>query len=208
MRIPRTTSRGPRLAGWTPGGSRPEYAVVAEPDTPIPVDDGTVLIGDVHRPRTDEPQPALLGWSPYDKDLMPTGAPAPFNEPGDVTRLAARGYPVAVVNARGTRRSGGALPPLMFDESEVADLRTVIGWIARQPWCDGRVAMIGMSYFAVSQLVAAGHRLVLELGSDPHRLAPPAGDYVYFAMADPAYAARNTVHGAELELTVRGEPPW
>lgn len=159
MRTPRTTSQGPQFAGWRPGGSRPRYAVVAEPDTRIPVDDGTVLVGDVYRPRTDEPQPALLGWSPYNKDLMPTGVPAPFNEPGDVTRLASRGYPVAVVNARGTGRSGGTLPPRMFDESEIADLRAVIGWIAGQPWCDGRVAMTGMSYFAISQLVAAGHRM-------------------------------------------------
>jgi predicted acyl esterase len=133
--------------------------VQAEPDMPIPVDDGTVLVGDVYRPKTDQPQPALLGWSPYNKDLMPTGIPAPFNEPGDVTFLARHGYPVAVVNARGTGRSGGELPAEMFGTQELADLRAVIAWLARQPWCDGRVAMIGMSYFAISQLVAAGHRI-------------------------------------------------
>ncbi len=151
--------RGPQLAGWTPTGSRRTYAVHSEPETRIPVDDGTVLVGDVYRPATEQPQPALLGWSPYNKDLMPTGLPAPFNEPGDVTYLASQGYPVAVVNARGTGRSGGELPPEMFGRSELEDLRAVIAWLTRQPWCDGRVAMIGMSYFAISQLMAAGHRM-------------------------------------------------
>ncbi|MFC5828115.1 CocE/NonD family hydrolase [Nonomuraea insulae] len=160
MRAPRSALRGPQLAGWTPAvPPKPRYRVRTEPDVAIPLADGTVLVGDVYRPDTDQPQPALLGWSPYNKDLMPTGVPAPFNEPGDVTYLAGCGYPVAVVNARGTGRSGGELPAEMFGPGEVDDLGATIAWLASQPWCDGRVAMTGMSYFAISQLVAAGHRI-------------------------------------------------
>ncbi|MGV9351303.1 CocE/NonD family hydrolase [Streptomyces spiralis] len=125
----------------------------------IPLPDGTTLTADLHRPMTDDARPTLLGWSPYNKDLMPTGVPAPFNEPGDVTYLASCGYPVAVVNARGTGRSTGTLPVEMFGASELADLRATIEWIAHRPWCDGRVAMTGMSYFSISQLFAAGHRI-------------------------------------------------
>ncbi|MFD1934709.1 CocE/NonD family hydrolase [Nonomuraea mangrovi] len=160
MRPPRSTLDGPQFAGWTSDAAvRPRYRVRTEPDVKIPLPDGTVLVGDLHRPVTDQPQPALLGWSPYNKDLMPTGVPAPFNEPGDVTYLARCGYPVAVVNARGTGRSGGTLPPEMFGPTEMDDLRATIAWLASRPWCDGRVAMTGMSYFAISQLMAAGHRI-------------------------------------------------
>lgn len=160
MRAPRSTSRGPRFAGWEPEERPPRrFEVRTEPDVEIPLPDGTVLVADLHRPVTDRPRPVLLGWSPYNKDLMPTGAPAPFNEPGDVTYLAGRGYPVAVVNARGTGRSSGELPARMFGPEELADLRATIGWLAGRPWCDGRVAMTGMSYFAISQLFAAGHRI-------------------------------------------------
>jgi putative CocE/NonD family hydrolase len=120
--------------------------------------DGVVLRADVYRPATSEPVPALLGWSPYNKDLMPTGLPAPFVEPGAVAYLASRGYGVAVVNARGTGRSGGQLGAVMFDEVERADLGATIEWFAARPWCNGQVGMTGMSYFAISQLVAAAER--------------------------------------------------
>ncbi|UNS96285.1 hypothetical protein MMF93_07065 [Streptomyces tubbatahanensis] len=112
---PRSTARGPRLAGRQPAGASDRYPVRTEPDVRIPLPDGTALVGDLHRPVTSTPQPALLGWSPHNKDLTPTGIPAPFNEPGDVSGLAARGYPVLVVNARGTGRGGrrlaAGLPP-------------------------------------------------------------------------------------------------
>jgi uncharacterized protein len=160
VRIPyRTRLAGPQLAGWAPRGDRRRaYQVLTEPDVGVAMPDGVVLRGDLYRPRVSEPGPALLGWSPYNKDLMPTGLPAPFVEPGAVAYLASRGYAVLVINARGTGRSGGDLDPVMFGEGERADLGAAIDWLAQQPWCDGQVGMTGMSYFAVSQLVAAGMR--------------------------------------------------
>lgn len=159
MRVPyRNRLAGPQLGGWTPRGRAHRHRVRFEPDVPIAMADGVTLRGDVYRPDTDEPVPALLGWSPYNKDLMPTGLPAPFVEAGAVAHLAANGYAVAVVNARGTGRSGGELGPVMFDEVERADLCATIAWLAGQSWCDGQVGMTGMSYFAISQLVAAAER--------------------------------------------------
>jgi uncharacterized protein len=159
MRVPyRTRLVGPQVAGWSPRGEQASHRVVYEPDVAVPMADGVTLRADVYRPATPEPVPALLGWSPYNKDLMPTGLPAPFVEPGAVAYLASRGYAVAVVNARGTGRSGGELGPVMFDEVERADLGATIEWLAARPWCDGQVGMTGMSYFAISQLVAAAER--------------------------------------------------
>jgi uncharacterized protein len=60
-------------------------------------------------------------------------------------------------------------------------------------------------------LLRRGHRLRLELGSDPRTLAaPPEQGFVYFEVAGPPYPARNTVShpDATLRLSVRGEPPW
>ncbi len=159
MRVPyRTRLAGEQLGGWTPRGEPARYPVVSEPDVAIELADGVRLRADVYRPDTREPVPALLGWSPYNKDLMPTGLPAPFVEPGAVAHLASRGYAVAVVNARGTGRSGGRLDPVMFGPGERADLCATIEWLAARPWCDGSVGMTGMSYFAISQLVAAAER--------------------------------------------------
>jgi predicted acyl esterase len=105
---------GPQLAGWTPCGKRVEHRVLFELDVGVPRPDGVVLRGDLYRPDTAEPSPALLGWSPYNKDLMPTGLPAPFNEPGAVGYLASRSYAVLVAGAgdralRGCPRAGDAL---------------------------------------------------------------------------------------------------
>jgi putative CocE/NonD family hydrolase len=123
---------GPQLAGWTPRGKRVEHRVLFELDVGVPMPDGVVLRGDLYRPDTAEPSPALLGWSPYNKDLMPTGLPAPFNEPGAVGYLASRGYAVLVAGARGTGRSGGVLEPVMHSEGERADLCSTIAWLAEQ----------------------------------------------------------------------------
>ncbi|HEU5135651.1 MAG TPA: CocE/NonD family hydrolase [Steroidobacteraceae bacterium] len=57
--------------------------------------------------------------------------------------IAARGYAGIVADARGKRLSPDA--PLPY-ESEVQDTHAVIDWIARQPWSDGKVGMIGGSY--------------------------------------------------------------
>ena len=38
------------------------------------------------------------------------------------------------------------------------DCYDLIEWVARQPWCDGNVGMIGISYFAMLQVPAAALR--------------------------------------------------
>ena len=191
MRIShRTQLAGPQSAGWT-APIRAQRSVHSEPDVAVPMPDGVLLRGDLYRPDTDEPCPALLGWSPYNKDLMPTGLPAPFNEPGAVRYLAAHGCGVLVVNARGTGRSGGELDPGMYSEAERADLCSTIGWLADQAWCDGSVGMTGMSYFAISQLVAAG-------------LQPPALKAIFPFGATTDWYAHGATHGGTLHSGFMG----
>jgi predicted acyl esterase len=59
-------------------------------------------------------------------------------------------------NLRGRGGPGGTFG--FFDEQERRDLHDLVEWTAQQPWCDGNVGMIGISYFAMAQLEAAVER--------------------------------------------------
>jgi uncharacterized protein len=59
------------------------------------------------------------------------------------------GYAMVVVDARGTGASFGIRPIELFS-GEVDDMRELIGWIAKQPWSNGKVAVTGVSYSADS----------------------------------------------------------
>ena len=70
-------------------------------------------------------------------------------------QLAARGIAFARVDIRGSGDSDG----LLLDEylaSEQQDALDVIAWLARQPWCNGKVGMRGISWggFATLQVAA------------------------------------------------------
>jgi uncharacterized protein len=65
---------------------------------------------------------------------------------------AAHGYVGVVAYVRGKQKSGGKAVPFEHDGD---DARTVIDWITRQPWSDGRVAMYGEDYSGFTQWAAA-----------------------------------------------------
>ena len=58
-----------------------------------------------------------------------------------------------IVDVRGSNDSDGTWDH--WGPEEQADLKQVIESIAAQPWCTGKVGMVGCSYFAMSQLLAA-----------------------------------------------------
>jgi len=146
---------GEQLAGWAPKKtSVPTYEVLCLPNVSIPLADGTVLSGDLYRPKADGSYPALIAWSPYTKELQSTGLPLPINEVGVVGYIVTRGYCHLTVNARGTGKSAGGRVE-SFSPCEQKDVAEVIEWAAGQPWCDGNIGMVGMSYFAAIQYLAA-----------------------------------------------------
>jgi len=155
---PHSRVAGIQLAGWVPKTSSPKrYRVVLDADVEVSLPDGTILRGDLYRPKAAGAFPTLLAWSCYPKDLQHTGIPMPINEAGPVTNLVARGYCHFNVNARGTGRSAGQFNGLLSPQ-EQRDVADTIEWTAAQPWCDGNVGMIGMSYFAVIQYLAAAQQ--------------------------------------------------
>lgn len=67
-----------------------------------------------------------------------------------------RGYVHVVANVRGTGGSGGTFG--FFDGQERRDMHDVVEWAGTQAWSDGNVGMVGISYFAMTQLEAAVER--------------------------------------------------
>ncbi len=130
--------------------TKPQYEVIVAKNVTIPMRDGVLLAADVYRPARDgvplaEPLPALLERTPYSKD---------DRERVELNGLwyAERGYVVVIQDVRGRYRSEGTFG---FLAQEPADGYDTIEWIARQPWCDGRVATMGLSYAGWTQLAAA-----------------------------------------------------
>lgn len=66
-------------------------------------------------------------------------------------RATAYNYVGAVVNTRGKRNSNNVNNPF---EHESEDIYEVIDWVSKQPWCNGKVGMIGGSYLGFSQWAA------------------------------------------------------
>lgn len=147
---PQTTGRAYRNL------SEPQHPRRREDNVPVAMRDGVTLLADVHRPDAQGRFPALLAASPYPRQMQDFGAPAGFIEAGVTDFWVPRGYAHVIANIRGTCGSGGTFG--FFDAQERRDMYDLVEWVAAQPWCDGNVGMIGISYFAMSQLEAAVER--------------------------------------------------
>jgi len=133
--------------------SQPEHTARCDEDVVVTVRDGTQLLADVHRPDDDGRYPALIAASPYPRQIQDLGAPMGFIEAGATDFWVPRGYAHVIANLRGTGGSGGTFG--FFDAQERRDVHDLVEWASAQPWCDGNVGMIGISYFAMTQLEAA-----------------------------------------------------
>lgn len=137
-------------------------------EVPVRARDGTQLFVDVCLPKgpAGARYPALLSMSPYGREIQhlapPVGRESDYTrgtggiESGMTDYFVPRGYVHVHGDPRGIGRSGGQY--LHFGEQEQQDGYDLVEWIARQPWCNGNVGMLGMSYFAVNQLLVATQR--------------------------------------------------
>jgi uncharacterized protein len=119
-------------------------SVLTEHDAPVVTRDGTQLRADVYRAAEGGPYPVLLIRNPYGEQLMRAVVP--------VIPAIDAGFAVVVQHCRGTGTSDGEFVTF---ENEAEDGTDAIDWCARQPWCDGSVAMLGPSYLGMAQLAAA-----------------------------------------------------
>lgn len=150
---------------WHELVSQPKYEVKLEEDLVIIARDGTRLWADVYRPDAEGKFPALLSISPYGKDTQklpcPLGASdytrgTGGHESGIEDYFVTRGYVNVKADVRGVGNSGGEY--CHFGTKWAEDGYDIIEWIAEQPWCDGNVGMLGMSWWAVPQYLVAAQQ--------------------------------------------------
>ena len=134
--------------------SQPEYEAKRIKNVRIPMPDGITLAADAFVPEGGEGKfPAIIGYySCYPKETYVAPGSA-WDDQG--IYFAKRGYHVYFVDVRGTGGSEGCTSR-PYSEQEQQDGYEVVEWLARQPWCNGNVGMMGMSYGGyTTYLVAA-----------------------------------------------------
>lgn len=145
--------------------------MVVRKDLRVPMRDGVVLAADAYHDAGDEPRPALVALSPYGKELQalaltipPQRRPSPLwdgcIEAGDIARVVKEGYVHVIGDVRGSGASDGEHIG-NYNAGGVSlgqDAYDLIEWVAVQPWCNGVVGMIGISYFGSMQIFAAAER--------------------------------------------------
>jgi putative CocE/NonD family hydrolase len=114
--------------------------------------DGVRLAIDVHVPDGEGRRATILRQTRYLRALSARSAlrGLPLGVPFDLlhrTRQAflAAGYAWVDVDVRGTGASFGGWP-YPWAKEEVEDGREIVDWIVRQPWSDGSVGTLGISY--------------------------------------------------------------
>lgn len=137
-----------------------------ERNSAIPMRDGVRIYADVYRPAgTETDLPVLLAWGPYgkhnQKDMLWPGAGI---EPGWLSKLTgfeapdpaywcAHGYAVVYTDPRGMWHSEGE--GVHNGPQEAEDVFDAIEWLGSREWSNGRVGMLGVSYLAGIQYIAA-----------------------------------------------------
>ncbi|MCQ1953581.1 CocE/NonD family hydrolase [Arthrobacter sp. zg-Y238] len=146
-------------------------AIRVAKDLRVPMRDGVELAADVYSGTEDRPRPALVALSPYGKELQalaltmpPQRRPSPMwdgcIEAGDIARIVKEDYAHVIGDLRGSGASGGEHIG-NYNAGGVSlgqDAYDFIEWVAEQPWCDGNVGMVGISYFGSMQVLAAAER--------------------------------------------------
>ncbi len=144
-------------------------------DVAVKMRDGVTLRLNLWRPAGDGPFPVILSAHPYGKDRVPTkkrggwklnkqfrimNQPEPLRisdqtswEAPDPVWWAQQGYAVVNLDTRGGGHSDGRGD--LLSDQEADDIAQVIAWTADQPWSNGRVGMLGVSYLALSQYKVA-----------------------------------------------------
>jgi hypothetical protein len=130
------------------------HAVEEHENVWIEMADGARLAARIWLPEGAEsaPVPAILEYIPYRKRDM-TAVRDSLMHP----YIAGHGYACVRVDLRGSGESDGVLTDEYLPQ-ELDDGVAVIDWLARQPWCDGKVGMIGISWGGFNGLQIAALR--------------------------------------------------
>lgn len=143
-------------------------------DVHIPTRDGAYLSANIYMPSKAGPFPALLSLHPGRKDVVckdgymhiqlrfarQSGQITFSNETSfeapDPNFWASNGYVVINIDKRGFGISPKAKEPqVYFGQEEIEDIYDSIEWAGVQPWSNGNVGLLGVSYLAINQYKVA-----------------------------------------------------
>ena len=138
----------------------------------LPMRDGVRLAVDLYRPAIGEHAadgkfPVIWHHTFDRKGVSPPGTNAAYSVP----ELTKHGYVVALVERRGLSASFGVRRGYN-DRIEAEDAYEVNEWLARQPWSDGKVGIVGCSNTGA----AAMHAITVR---PPHLLAAFVGCFAW-----------------------------
>jgi len=146
-------------------------SIAIERDLAAPMRDGARLFVNLFRPAADRPYPVIMSVTPYGKDKLPDRLATFFMrlsgvkfgklncsrltgfESPDPVYWVQQGFAVLQADVRGMHKSEGEAGVLRPQDAE--DYYDLIEWAASQPWCTGRVGLLGVSYLCMSQWYVA-----------------------------------------------------
>lgn len=184
----------------------------------VPMQDGTRLAMTWYLP-TQGPAatrfPVLLWYMPGHRESIDpvTGTIRPGMDPEEIGFYTGHGYAVAVAEMRG---SGASFGFRAIDRGPQIgrDGRDLVNWIARQPWSDGKVGMIGASFQGFSQFATAAEQppalkaIFPEIaGFDDYTSLYYPGGILNLAIGRVAYAAMGLDDRNEYDPAGRGRWP-
>ena len=132
--------------------SPPAYNIRME-NTWIPMKDGIRLSVTLYMPdgaKAGEKFPAVLEYHPYRKDDATAERDYSL-----YSYFVRRGYVCARVDIRGFGTSEGVPTDREYSEQEQLDGLQIISWLAHQPWSNGNVGMMGISWSGFNSLQMA-----------------------------------------------------
>ncbi len=136
-------------------------SILIEKDVAVPMRDGARLMADVFRPKDGSRVPAILNLGPYQKDKLWVAPDTLEEEPNPLMNWETinplwwvpRGYAAVRLDGRGSGKSPGQCEP--WSQGEAVDFYDAIEWVAAQPWCNGNIGLLGISYYAINQWFVA-----------------------------------------------------
>lgn len=145
----------------------PEIEIVADDivvhrNVMVRMRDGISLATDIYRPAIDgrpveTPLPVIMERTPYGKmqrsrsEIEP-GMSQPMTRTEVASHFVRAGYVVIYQDCRGRYDSEGEFTKYL---SEGPDGYDTCAWIVTQPWCNGRIGTMGLSYAAHTQAALA-----------------------------------------------------
>ena len=134
------------------------FDVALTSDVMIAMRDGVRLATDIYRPtRNGKPVPGrfpvILERTPYGKTVvsrseLSVADPTPKSRAEVAAFFVSRGYVVIYQDCRGRYGSEGEFVKYLSDGLDGYD---TCAWIVSQPWCDGKIGTMGLSYAAHTQ---------------------------------------------------------